>query len=163
MPTTAAPPPCADALIDAGVARVVVALDDPDPKVAGGDLARLRDAGVEVEVGIEAEAAADVLAPYLVHRRTGRPYVVLKLAATLDGRTAAPDGTSRWITGPRRGPTPTPCEPRATPSSSAPAPSAPTTRPSPSATRRPPAATRSAWSSATLPRRQRAPVPRAVG
>jgi len=93
-------PPCADAFIDAGVARVVVALEDPDPKVAGGGLARLREAGVEVEVGIEAEAAADLLAPYLVHRRTGRPYVVLKLAATLDGRTAAPDGTSRWITGP---------------------------------------------------------------
>lgn len=93
-------PPCADALIDAGVTRVVVALEDPDPKVAGAGVARLRAAGVEVAVGEEAEAAADQLAPYLVHRRTGRPFVVLKLAASLDGRTAAPDGTSQWITGP---------------------------------------------------------------
>jgi diaminohydroxyphosphoribosylaminopyrimidine deaminase/5-amino-6-(5-phosphoribosylamino)uracil reductase len=93
-------PPCADALIDAGVGHVVVALEDPDPKVAGAGLARLRDAGVEVELGEQAEAAAEQLAPYLVHRRTGRPFVVLKLAASLDGRTAAPDGTSQWITGP---------------------------------------------------------------
>jgi diaminohydroxyphosphoribosylaminopyrimidine deaminase/5-amino-6-(5-phosphoribosylamino)uracil reductase len=93
-------PPCADALIAAGVARVVVALEDPDPKVAGRGVARLREAGVVVEVGTQAALAAEQLAPYLVHRRTGRPYVVLKLAASLDGRTAAPDGTSRWITGP---------------------------------------------------------------
>lgn len=93
-------PPCADALVAAGVARVVVALEDPDPKVAGQGLARLRAAGVEVEVGTAGAEAAEVLAPYLVHRRTGRPYVVLKLAASLDGRTAAPDGTSQWITGP---------------------------------------------------------------
>jgi diaminohydroxyphosphoribosylaminopyrimidine deaminase/5-amino-6-(5-phosphoribosylamino)uracil reductase len=93
-------PPCADALVEAGVSRVVVALEDPDPNVAGRGLARLRAAGVAVEVGVEAQAATDLLAPYLVHRRTGRPLVVLKLAATLDGGTAAPDGTSRWITGP---------------------------------------------------------------
>lgn len=93
-------PPCADALVEAGVARVVVAIEDPDPNVAGQGIARLRAAGVAVEVGVEAGAAAALLAPYLVHRRTGRPYVVLKLAASLDGRTAAPDGTSRWITGP---------------------------------------------------------------
>ncbi|MFL6205512.1 MAG: bifunctional diaminohydroxyphosphoribosylaminopyrimidine deaminase/5-amino-6-(5-phosphoribosylamino)uracil reductase RibD [Acidimicrobiales bacterium] len=92
-------PPCADALIEAGVARVVVALEDPDPNVAGRGLDRLRAAGVEVEVGVRADDAAGLLAPYLHHRRTGRPYVVLKLAASLDGRTAAPDGTSRWITG----------------------------------------------------------------
>ena len=60
----------------------------------------LRAAGIDVTVGVEAAAVADQLAPYLVHRRTGRPYVVLKLAATVDGRTAAPDGTSQWITGP---------------------------------------------------------------
>jgi diaminohydroxyphosphoribosylaminopyrimidine deaminase/5-amino-6-(5-phosphoribosylamino)uracil reductase len=93
-------PPCADALVDAGVARVVVAIEDPDDRVAGTGIARLRAAGVEVTVGVEADAAAELLAPYLVHRRTGRPYVVLKLAASLDGRTAAPDGSSRWITGP---------------------------------------------------------------
>jgi diaminohydroxyphosphoribosylaminopyrimidine deaminase/5-amino-6-(5-phosphoribosylamino)uracil reductase len=95
-------PPCADALVGAGVARVVVGLADPDPdaRVAGRGLARLRQAGVEVEVGVAGDLVAEQLAPYLTHRRTGRPYVVLKLAASVDGRTAAPDGTSRWITGP---------------------------------------------------------------
>jgi diaminohydroxyphosphoribosylaminopyrimidine deaminase/5-amino-6-(5-phosphoribosylamino)uracil reductase len=93
-------PPCADAVVAAGVRRVVVGIEDPDPKVAGRGVARLRQAGVEVEVGIEAGAVAEQLAPYLKHRRTGRPWVVLKLAASLDGRTAAPDGSSRWITGP---------------------------------------------------------------
>ena len=93
-------PPCADAVIAAGVARVVVGVTDPDPKVAGEGLARLRDAGVEVEVGFGAAAVERQLRPYLHHRRTGRPFVVLKLALTLDGRTAAPDGSSRWITGP---------------------------------------------------------------
>jgi diaminohydroxyphosphoribosylaminopyrimidine deaminase/5-amino-6-(5-phosphoribosylamino)uracil reductase len=91
-------PPCADAVVRAGVARVVVGVEDPDPQVAGAGLARLREAGVEVVVGVAADEVAEQLAPYLVHRRTGRPRVVLKLAATLDGRTAAPDGTSRWIT-----------------------------------------------------------------
>lgn len=93
-------PPCAEALVDARVARVVVALQDPDPNVAGRGIERLRSAGIQVAVGPCAAAAAELLAPYLVHRRTGRPYVVLKLAATLDGGTAAPDGTSQWITGP---------------------------------------------------------------
>lgn len=93
-------PPCADAVIAAGVARVVVGVSDPDPAVAGAGIERLRAAGVEVVVGVAADAVAAQLAPYLHHRRTGRPYVVLKVAATLDGRTAAPDGTSQWITGP---------------------------------------------------------------
>lgn len=92
--------PCAEALVAAGVGRVIVALTDPDPQVSGSGLQRLRDAGVDVVEGVEATDAADSLAPYLHHRRTGRPFVVLKLAATLDGRTAAPDGTSQWITGP---------------------------------------------------------------
>jgi diaminohydroxyphosphoribosylaminopyrimidine deaminase/5-amino-6-(5-phosphoribosylamino)uracil reductase len=92
-------PPCADAVVAAGVARVVVAVTDPDPRVAGAGLDRLRAAGVAVDVGVGADAARAQLAAYLHHRRTGRPYVVLKLAATLDGRTAAPDGSSRWITG----------------------------------------------------------------
>ena len=92
-------PPCAEALVDAGIARVVVALEDPDPNVAGRGVERLRAAGIDVEVGIRSEDATELLAPYLHHRRTGRPYVVLKLAASLDGRTAAPDGTSQWITG----------------------------------------------------------------
>ena len=91
--------PCADALVAAGVARVVVAIEDPDPNVAGAGVERLRAAGVTVEVGVRSTEVADQLAPYLVHRRTGRPFVVLKLATSLDGRTAAPDGSSRWITG----------------------------------------------------------------
>jgi diaminohydroxyphosphoribosylaminopyrimidine deaminase / 5-amino-6-(5-phosphoribosylamino)uracil reductase len=93
-------PPCAEAVADAGIARVVVALEDPDPRVAGAGLGLLRDRGVEVVVGVEADAAAAQLAPYLVHRRTGRPLVVVKLASTLDGRIALPDGSSQWITGP---------------------------------------------------------------
>ena len=92
-------PPCADAVINAGVSRVVVALADPDPKVAGQGIDRLRAAGIDVEVGCRADDVARQLAPYLHHRSTGRPFVVLKLASTLDGRTAAPDGTSQWITG----------------------------------------------------------------
>ena len=93
-------PPCADALVAAGVGRVVVAIADPNPVVAGSGIERLRAAHVAVEVGIAAAEATALLAPYLHHRRTGRPYVVLKSAASLDGRTAAPDGTSQWITGP---------------------------------------------------------------
>lgn len=92
-------PPCADALVAAGVARVVVAIEDPDPRVAGQGIERLRRAGIAVDVGVGAEAATDLVAPYLHHRLTGRPFVVLKSAASLDGCTAAPDGTSRWITG----------------------------------------------------------------
>jgi diaminohydroxyphosphoribosylaminopyrimidine deaminase / 5-amino-6-(5-phosphoribosylamino)uracil reductase len=92
-------PPCAAAIIESGVRRVVVAIEDPDPLVNGRGIAALRSAGLEVEVGVEREAATEQLAGYLKHRRTGRPWVVLKLAATLDGRIAAPDGTSRWITG----------------------------------------------------------------
>jgi diaminohydroxyphosphoribosylaminopyrimidine deaminase/5-amino-6-(5-phosphoribosylamino)uracil reductase len=92
-------PPCTDAIIAAGVARVVIGLEDPDPLVAGRGVAALRGAGIEVSVGTAAEEVAEQLAPYLKHRTTGQPWVVLKLAASLDARTAAPDGTSRWITG----------------------------------------------------------------
>lgn len=91
--------PCADALVKAGVRRVVVALEDPDPRVGGRGLARLRAAGIDTSVGLCAAEARAQLAPYLKHRTTGRPWVVLKLAASIDGRTAAPDGTSQWITG----------------------------------------------------------------
>jgi diaminohydroxyphosphoribosylaminopyrimidine deaminase / 5-amino-6-(5-phosphoribosylamino)uracil reductase len=93
-------PPCADALVAAGVARVVAAVPDPDPRVGGAGLARLRAAGVRVEVGTGAEAAAEQNAAYLTHRRLGRPRITLKAAASLDGKVAAPDGTSQWITGP---------------------------------------------------------------
>ena len=92
-------PPCADALIAAGVGRVVVAVEDADERVRGRGIARLRSAGIQVEVGLRADEVRCQLAPYLKHRTTGRPWVVLKLAATLDGRIAAPDGTSQWITG----------------------------------------------------------------
>ncbi len=92
-------PPCADAIVAAGVQRVVVGIEDPDPQVSGKGIATLRAAGIDVEVGVEAAEIERQLAPYLKHRRTGLPYVVLKLAASLDGRTAAPDGTSQWITG----------------------------------------------------------------
>jgi diaminohydroxyphosphoribosylaminopyrimidine deaminase/5-amino-6-(5-phosphoribosylamino)uracil reductase len=93
-------PPCADALVAAGVARVVAAMVDPDPRVDGAGLARLRAAGVAVGVGAGAEATAEQNAAYLTHRRLGRPRVTLKAAASLDGKVAAPDGSSRWITGP---------------------------------------------------------------
>lgn len=91
--------PCADALIQAGVRRVVVAQLDPDSNVAGRGVQRLRDAGVAVEVGEGAQAVAASLSPYLHQRRTGRAYTLVKAAASVDGRTAAADGTSQWITG----------------------------------------------------------------
>ena len=92
-------PPCVDAIVDAGVSRVVVGVEDPDERVRGAGIRALRAAGITVDVGVCASEIRAQLAPYLKHRSTGRPWVVLKLAATLDGRTAAPDGSSRWITG----------------------------------------------------------------
>ncbi len=91
--------PCTEAVIAAGISRVVVGIRDPDPGVDGRGLSALTEAGIEVVAGVRAEIIEHQLAAYLVHRRTGRPFVVLKLAATLDGRTAAPDGSSQWITG----------------------------------------------------------------
>jgi diaminohydroxyphosphoribosylaminopyrimidine deaminase/5-amino-6-(5-phosphoribosylamino)uracil reductase len=93
-------PPCADALIAAGVRRVVVGIVDPDPRVSGTGIERLRAAGIEVTVGLCADEINEQLAPYRKHRTTGRPWVILKLASSLDGRTAAADGSSKWITGP---------------------------------------------------------------
>lgn len=95
--------PCAQALIDAGVARVIYALDDPG-KIAGGGADRLRAAGVEVTALTDisaalAEEAAEFLRPWLTAVRLGRPFVTVKWASTLDGRAAAADGTSQWITG----------------------------------------------------------------
>src|SRR3954462_12412558 len=94
-------PPCSDAVLAAGVARVVAAMRDPFPRVAGGGLARLRAAGLAVEVGPEADAARRLNAPYLKRLATGLPYVTAKWAMTLDGKSAAASGDSRWISGPR--------------------------------------------------------------
>jgi diaminohydroxyphosphoribosylaminopyrimidine deaminase / 5-amino-6-(5-phosphoribosylamino)uracil reductase len=93
-------PACVGALLERNLKRVVIALQDPDSRVDGQSLAALREAGVQVDVGLLADEVVRSLEPYVHHRTTGRPYVVLKLAASLDGRTAAPDGTSQWITGP---------------------------------------------------------------
>jgi diaminohydroxyphosphoribosylaminopyrimidine deaminase/5-amino-6-(5-phosphoribosylamino)uracil reductase len=91
--------PCVDALVAAEVGRVVVALEDPDPQVAGRGVARLRELGVTVDVGVGDAAAERSLAPYLVHRRLGRAFTLVKAAMSLDGRIAARDGSSQWITG----------------------------------------------------------------
>ena len=92
--------PCAQAIIDAGLRRVVVGIEDPDPLVSGSGVKVLLEAGVDVQVGVQADQVTNQLGPYLKHRRTGRPWVVLKLASTLDGGTAAPNGSSQWITSP---------------------------------------------------------------
>ena len=93
-------PPCTDALIAAGVVRVVIALPDPDPRVHGQGVARLRAAGISVEEGLLQADAEDILAGFRQRIATGRPLVTLKLASTLDGRIATHAGESRWITGP---------------------------------------------------------------
>ena len=92
-------PPCAEALIAAGVARVVVALEDPDERVAGRGLEMLRTAGIRVETGVLSEQAARHDAGFLSRVTRGRPVLTLKLALTLDGRIATATGESRWITG----------------------------------------------------------------
>ncbi len=92
-------PPCTDAVLRAGVARVVAATADPFPRVAGGGLAILRGAGVEVEVGLCAADACELNAPYLKLLRTGRPWVHAKWAMTLDGKIATRTGDSKWISG----------------------------------------------------------------
>lgn len=92
-------PPCTDAVIAAGITRVVVGVEDTDARVRGRGLAALRDAGIDVTVGVCGDLVTEQLRAYLHHRRTGRPWCVLKLACTADGRVAAADGSSRWITG----------------------------------------------------------------
>lgn len=92
-------PPCADALIAAGVARVVVAMEDPDPRTAGQGIARLKAAGIAVTLGVAAQEAARVNAGFVSRVTRLRPSVTLKVAATLDGRVALASGLSKWITG----------------------------------------------------------------
>jgi diaminohydroxyphosphoribosylaminopyrimidine deaminase/5-amino-6-(5-phosphoribosylamino)uracil reductase len=93
-------PPCAEALVEAGVARVVAALEDPDTRVAGRGLEILRKAGIAVEAGVARTQAERLNAGFLKRILKGRPLVVLKLATSLDGRIATQSGDSRWITGP---------------------------------------------------------------
>ena len=92
-------PPCTDALIEAGVARVVTTLKDPNATVDGRGIRRLRSAGVSVETGLLAEESAEVLAPFLTRTRLGRPYVIAKWAQSLDGKLATRTGHSQWISG----------------------------------------------------------------
>ena len=94
-------PPCADALVAAGVGRVVAAVLDPNPLVAGQGLARLQAAGISVAHGLMADAARELNIGFFSRMLRGRPWVRMKIAASLDGRTALPDGTSQWITGPQ--------------------------------------------------------------
>ena len=91
-------PPCADALITAGITRVVVAIEDPNPLVAGQGLARLRAAGIKVELGVLADEAREMNRGFLHRMQHGRPWVRMKIAASLDGGTALQNGESQWIT-----------------------------------------------------------------
>jgi len=92
-------PPCTRAILDAGIARVVVAMDDPNPRVAGGGNAFLESRGIPVATGILREDARRQNAFFIKHVQTGLPYVIIKSAATLDGKIATDNGDSKWITG----------------------------------------------------------------
>ena len=94
-------PACSDLLVAAGVARVVYALGDPDPRTDGLGEARLREAGIVVETGVLGDEARAAMAGFLTRRAKGRPFVTLKLATSLDGKIAMASGESRWITGPQ--------------------------------------------------------------
>ncbi|RJG54326.1 bifunctional diaminohydroxyphosphoribosylaminopyrimidine deaminase/5-amino-6-(5-phosphoribosylamino)uracil reductase RibD [Sphingobium terrigena] len=93
-------PRCADLMARAGVARVVIALRDPDPRTDGQGAAWLRERGITVEMGLLADEAARAMAGFVLRQTRGRPHVTLKLGLSLDGRIALADGSSRWITGP---------------------------------------------------------------
>ncbi len=93
-------PPCADALIEAGVSRVVAAMQDPNPLVAGQGLEKLRAAGIEVACGLLADEARELNIGFISRMTRGRPWLRLKVAMSLDGKTALANGTSQWITGP---------------------------------------------------------------
>lgn len=91
-------PPCVDAIVQAGIERVVVGTEDPDNLVAGKGIAHLRSKGIQVDVGILREQVQDQLKAYIFHRTHNRPYCILKSAVSIDGKVAAADGTSQWIT-----------------------------------------------------------------
>jgi len=93
-------PPCTDAIIAAGIRRVVAAIEDPNPQVRGQGFAQLRAAGIEVTVGVRAQEARRLNEVFLKYAATGRPFVLLKAGVSLDGRIATRNGASRWITGP---------------------------------------------------------------
>ncbi|GLU30387.1 bifunctional diaminohydroxyphosphoribosylaminopyrimidine deaminase/5-amino-6-(5-phosphoribosylamino)uracil reductase RibD [Trinickia caryophylli] len=93
-------PPCVHALVDAGVARVIAAMEDPNPQVSGRGLAMLREAGIDVRCGLLAQQAHELNIGFVSRMTRGRPWVRMKVAASLDGRTALPSGESQWITGP---------------------------------------------------------------
>jgi diaminohydroxyphosphoribosylaminopyrimidine deaminase/5-amino-6-(5-phosphoribosylamino)uracil reductase len=93
-------PPCVDAIIGAGITKVVYGVSDPDPHVSGSGDRRLRDAGIEVEAGDGGGAVSIKLEAYLKHRRIGLPFVSMKYVASLDGKIAASSGDSRWVSGP---------------------------------------------------------------
>jgi diaminohydroxyphosphoribosylaminopyrimidine deaminase/5-amino-6-(5-phosphoribosylamino)uracil reductase len=93
-------PPCADALISAGVARVVAAMEDPDPRVAGQGASRLRATGIATETGLLEAQARELNVGFVARMTRGRPWVRVKVAASLDGKTALANGASQWITGP---------------------------------------------------------------
>jgi len=93
-------PPCTDALIDAGIARVVCAMEDPNPRVSGAGIKRLRESGIQVEDGLMLEEAQELNAGFSKRMRSGRPFVRIKLAQSIDGHIALANGTSQWISGP---------------------------------------------------------------
>src|SRR5260370_2356300 len=91
-------PPCADAIVAAGVKRVVAAMQDPNPRVAGAGFAKLRATGIEVEHGLMEDKARELNIGFVARMTRGRPWVRMKIAASLDGRTALANGKSQWIT-----------------------------------------------------------------
>ena len=94
-------PPCVDAVLDAGLRRLVIGMQDPDPRTLGKSLTRLRRGGLEVRIGVEEEACRELNRGFISRVERGRPFTELKLAASLDGRIATATGESRWITGER--------------------------------------------------------------